>query len=226
MGLVVFIGGLTFVFWVIERMLQTSSDHASWGRRLAGTSIASLMVLIGSSGNYGFFNLLTLAMTLICFNDQHFAWIKISRLRSLLPNRVVPKHKIYLITVSIFAMSLIPMNAIRLVELLGSHRLKTTGSTKSNRPTPIQEAMALAKSISNQYAENLGALALVNPYGLFARMTTERYELTVEGSLDGKNWLPYKFKYKPNGMHDLNHAGLHMPRLDWQMHLPIKTRHM
>ena len=38
---------------------------------------------------------------------------------------------------------------------------------------------------------------MVNSYGLFAVMTTERREIIVEGSNDGVNWLPYEFKYKP-----------------------------
>ena len=57
-----------------------------------------------------------------------------------------------------------------------------------------------------------------NRYGLFAVMTTARPEIIIEGSYDGKNWLPYEFKYKPG---DLNQRPRfvepHQPRLDWQM---------
>jgi len=59
---------------------------------------------------------------------------------------------------------------------------------------------------------------IVNSYGLFAVMTTSRPEIVVEGSSDGKTWLPYEFKYKPG---DLKRPPLwaqpHQPRLDWQM---------
>jgi hypothetical protein len=59
---------------------------------------------------------------------------------------------------------------------------------------------------------------LVNPYGLFAIMTTSRDEIVVEGSNDGDNWRAYEFRYKPG---DLNRAppivAPHQPRLDWQM---------
>jgi hypothetical protein len=55
-------------------------------------------------------------------------------------------------------------------------------------------------------------------YGLFARMTTERLEVTLEGSNDGRQWAPYHFKYKPG---ELTRAppfvAPHQPRLDWQM---------
>jgi hypothetical protein len=58
----------------------------------------------------------------------------------------------------------------------------------------------------------------INHYGLFAVMTTERLEIIVEGSEDGRDWRPYQFKYKPG---DLNQrprfVAPHQPRLDWQM---------
>jgi hypothetical protein len=59
---------------------------------------------------------------------------------------------------------------------------------------------------------------VVNSYGLFAVMTTDRDEIVVEGSNDGQNWRAYEFRYKPG---DLNRAPPivepHQPRLDWQM---------
>ncbi len=59
---------------------------------------------------------------------------------------------------------------------------------------------------------------IVNSYGLFAVMTTERTEIIVEGSADGVEWKPYEFPYKPG---DLLRAPPvvepHQPRLDWQM---------
>jgi len=61
-------------------------------------------------------------------------------------------------------------------------------------------------------------LMIVNPYGLFAVMTTTRPEIVIQGSNDGEYWLDYEFHYKPG---DVNRAPLqvapHQPRLDWQM---------
>ena len=60
--------------------------------------------------------------------------------------------------------------------------------------------------------------AAVNGYGLFARMTKTRYELQFEGSIDGQVWRPYSFRYKPNSPGEMpSFAGVHMPRLDWQL---------
>src|SRR5438128_810095 len=58
----------------------------------------------------------------------------------------------------------------------------------------------------------------VNSYGLFRVMTTERPEIVVEGSDDGRTWLAYEFRYKP-GDPSRRPAFVepHQPRLDWQM---------
>lgn len=56
------------------------------------------------------------------------------------------------------------------------------------------------------------------PYGLFAVMTTERYEIIIEGSQDGNEWLAYEFPYKPgNPARWPPIVAPHQPRLDWQL---------
>ena len=54
----------------------------------------------------------------------------------------------------------------------------------------IPESLFLLQKMINPYY-------IINSYGLFAVMTTERLELIIEGSDDGIQWLPYEFKYKP-----------------------------
>ncbi len=64
----------------------------------------------------------------------------------------------------------------------------------------------------------LEPLLLVNSYGLFSVMTTHRYEIIVEGSDDGHEWLAYEFKWKPGNVTvPPRQAAPHQPRLDWQM---------
>jgi hypothetical protein len=59
---------------------------------------------------------------------------------------------------------------------------------------------------------------IVNGYGLFARMTTERPEIIVEGSNDGASWAAYEFKWKPGDpLRRPAFVQPHMPRLDWRM---------
>ena len=59
---------------------------------------------------------------------------------------------------------------------------------------------------------------IVNHYGLFANMTTERPEIVIEGSDDGQQWREYEFRYKPGALTRRPPWNIpHQPRLDWQM---------
>jgi hypothetical protein len=61
-------------------------------------------------------------------------------------------------------------------------------------------------------------LRIVNGYGLFRVMTKSRPEIIVEGSVDGVEWLPYEFRWKPGALDKAPQwAAPHQPRLDWQM---------
>lgn len=58
---------------------------------------------------------------------------------------------------------------------------------------------------------------LANRYGLFAVMTTKRYEIVVEGSDDGVIWKEYLFRYKPSELNRYpKRVSPYHPRLDWQ----------
>ena len=57
-----------------------------------------------------------------------------------------------------------------------------------------------------------------NPYGLFAVMTKHRPEIIMEGSNDGQNWMEYGFRYKPSLLTKSSPVvAPHQPRLDWQL---------
>jgi hypothetical protein len=59
---------------------------------------------------------------------------------------------------------------------------------------------------------------IANRYGLFGIMTRGRYEIEFQGSDDGKNWIAYPFRYKPQ---DPGKApGIYapyQPRFDWNL---------
>ncbi len=59
---------------------------------------------------------------------------------------------------------------------------------------------------------------IANRYGLFGIMTRGRYEIEFQGSDDGKSWVPYAFRYKPQ---DPNKPpGIYapyQPRFDWNL---------
>jgi predicted DCC family thiol-disulfide oxidoreductase YuxK len=169
--------------------------------RLAGaTVIAGFEVLIGFTGNYAFFNLLTIMLCVLPVDDSFW--------RRCLPKRMVQK-----ITAERPAGVLAPAGRVARVALAAviliisvSEMVITFGH--------VDALPGLARRIVDWQSP----YCLANSYGLFAVMTTSRIEIVVEGSSDGQSWLPYEFKYKPG---DTRRAPPwvepHQPRLDWQM---------
>ena len=59
---------------------------------------------------------------------------------------------------------------------------------------------------------------VVNNYGLFAVMTRARFELELQGTRDGRTWLAYPFRYKPQDPRDPpRFFAPYQPRLDWNL---------
>ena len=55
-------------------------------------------------------------------------------------------------------------------------------------------------------------------YGLFASMTTARYEIEFQGSRDGVNWIAYPFRYKPQNSREAPRVyAPYQPRFDWNL---------
>ncbi len=66
--------------------------------------------------------------------------------------------------------------------------------------------------------EALEPFRIANQYGLFAVMTRDRYEIEFQGSSDGKNWIPYPFRYKPqNPSARPRIYAPYQPRFDWNL---------
>jgi lipase maturation factor 1 len=64
----------------------------------------------------------------------------------------------------------------------------------------------------------LDPFRIANRYGLFASMTHERYEIEFQGTRDGKTWIPYPFRYKPQDPKTA--PGIYapyQPRFDWNL---------
>src|SRR5579864_5233638 len=59
---------------------------------------------------------------------------------------------------------------------------------------------------------------IANRYGLFGIMTRGRYEIEFQGSDDGKNWVLYSFRYKPQDVNKpLGVYAPYQPRFDWNL---------
>jgi len=64
----------------------------------------------------------------------------------------------------------------------------------------------------------LGPTRIVNNYGLFAVMTRARYEIEFQGTLDGKTWIAYPFRYKPQDpLQAPRIYAPYQPRFDWNL---------
>jgi hypothetical protein len=162
-------------------------------RRSAFVMLAGLQALIAASGNYGFFNLLTVVDTLWLLDDRTLERALHVRHRA---SRRAPWWR-RLGT----ALAAAPLLVLQVADLWGRVRPRSTMPRDVER---LQHALAPVRAVSS--------------YGLFAVMTTDRPEIVIEGSRDGKDWREYHFRYKPGDVARApRFVAPHQPRLDWQM---------
>ena len=159
-----------------------------------------LQIAIAITGNYCFFNLLTIALCLLLIDD---VTVGTDRDSVGIPTFGAPSGRALAIRVCGYASV-----AVVVVTLPINAWLIFSACKPRARPPH-----ALAT-----FYEQLEAFRIVNGYGLFRVMTKDRCEIVLEGSADGLEWLPYEFKWKPG---DVKRApgwcAPHQPRLDWQM---------
>jgi lipase maturation factor 1 len=161
-------------------------------RLIAAGLIIFLQIAIAVTGNYCFFNLLTIALCLLLIDDAAIG----RKYEAVIDRRYSYKLSIYgAIAVIILT---VPINAWLIF---------TAFRPNSSWPRPLAAVYGRVE-----------AFRIVNGYGLFRVMTKDRGEIVIEGSADGIDWLPYEFKWKPG---DVKRApgwcAPHQPRLDWQM---------
>lgn len=158
--------------------------------RLTGAwTLIGLQVLILLTGNFAFFNWLSIALCILLFDDQALA--------RFVPRRPAlrPISKPLRVAVAVFAGFLFLLASTRILEMFG------------RAPEPLTAAVKIVSPFQ-----------IVNSYGLFAMMTTTRPEIIVEGSNDGDNWSAYEFRYKPGDLNRAPRwIAPFQPRLDWQM---------
>jgi hypothetical protein len=138
-------------------------------RHLAFVLLGALQLGIAATGNYGFFNLLTLVDSL---------WL------------------------------------LETVE----HKSEDTSWSLAPLELPLALVGARLWSPESRLPPSLWRVRALNPYGLFAWMTTTRPEVVIEGLGRDGTWREYCFVYKPGDpRRPPRRSAPHMPRLDWQM---------
>lgn len=158
-------------------------------RLVAAGGFTVLMVLIAATGNYTFFNLLTVVLCVSLLDDSLLR-------RGAVPSDARPDGAARWI-----------VRPVAVIWVLFSTLLVGNAASRQwSWPQPLRVAYSW-----------LTPFRSLNGYGLFAVMTTVRYELELEGSADGILWHPYVFRYKPGD--PARRPGFiapHQPRLDWQ----------
>jgi hypothetical protein len=67
-------------------------------------------------------------------------------------------------------------------------------------------------------ARLLDPFRIANQYGLFAVMTRARYEIEFQGSRDGRTWIAYPFRYKPQDPAEAPGVyAPYQPRFEWNL---------
>ena len=145
--------------------------------------------LILATGNYCFFNLLAMALSVLLLDDRFFGRPKAEcRARREWPKLVTIPLAVFILLLSV-----------------------AQASYRYRLPHFFEKSL-------DAFTMKTAPFSFVNSYGLFAVMTTTRPEIIVEGSDDGEHWSAYEFRYKPGDLSRAPmFVEPHQPRLDWQM---------
>jgi hypothetical protein len=169
-------------------------------RLVAFFPLVFLQLLIAWTGNYNFFNVLSMALCLLLLDDGHLervlAW-KTQRGGAPCAARR-PTPRLHRWVCHVFA---------AIAFLVGGLWLAATFVGFRGLPETGQAILRHSSRFSS-----------INTYGLFRSMTTSRPEIVIEGSDDGRTWREYEFRWKPGDVSRRpSRVAPHQPRLDWQM---------
>jgi lipase maturation factor 1 len=163
-------------------------------RTVAFVTLVFLQIMIAATGNFGFFNLLTVALCVMLLDDL---WFENEKTQDAAVLRPWLRTALTVPTAPLAALILVVSSVQFFAQLFRPDQL----------PRPFPSMISAAAPFRS-----------INNYGLFASMTKSRPEIIIEGSRDGREWRAYEFKHKPgNVRHAPGMMAPHMPRLDWQM---------
>ena len=191
-----------FMMFIIQGILPFFQFTTPFLKKVAFFGITTFMILILLTGNYGFFNLTTIILCFPLIDDpfieKFYLFFKRknkNQIKNYDKSDPFKKNRFTSqVVLFIFAGFLIFKSSFDFFDCVG---------------LPIQKPNWFFK-IDN--------FRIINSYGLFRVVTTERPEILIEGSKDGKKWEKFYFKYKTSSEKEIsNFLFPHMPRLDWQM---------
>ena len=165
-------------------------------RIFAATVTISMQLLIIATSNHNWINILTIVLCLFLLDDRI--------IKKLLPGFLLPdgtgeKNNNRKITYALPLIAVLIISSSVLVFLKMASNIKTPGI--------ITQSTALIRT-----------WGIGHDFHVFPTMQTERHELQIEGSYDGRNWKAYQFKYKPGPIAQRPQFIVpHQPRLDWMI---------
>ena len=162
------------------------------------------------TGNYAFLNYIVLSLAILLLDDRTLAsWIP-ARYREKL---ALPE-----------ADANVPTNKPESSTKRAFHALKLTISTLLLTLIAYDTTFELLNIVMPGLPLPSAPVAILEPfrianqYGLFAVMTTGRYEIEFQGSNDGQNWTAYPFQYKPQALNERPRIyAPYQPRFDWNL---------
>ncbi|MGH9510708.1 MAG: lipase maturation factor family protein [Terriglobales bacterium] len=169
------------------------------------------------TANYCFLNYLVLALGFLLLDDRFFAWWLPAKWKARIslrfPESAASHTEAAAEENSDSNREMSPLNALRLslttVVLSWIFYATTAPLIWMFMPQfPLPTAPVTA----------LDPFRIANRYGLFAVMTRARYEIEFQGSEDGKNWVAYPFRFKPQDIY--KPPGIYapyQPRFDWNL---------
>ncbi|MBP6785520.1 MAG: lipase maturation factor family protein, partial [Verrucomicrobiales bacterium] len=194
--------------YLIELVLPFAIIFGRWGRLAAGAGFTLLMSLILITGNYTYFNWLTIVLCLPLIHDRVWpmwlrTWLQFEPLGLTSPPALKPLV-IKLALVGPFILALALLNGYIILSDLNSAPGRASASSASS------------SWIRKMYT-GLVPFHFASGYGLFRTMTTERPEILIEGSDDGTQWIAYDFVWKVDEISDRpKFVAPHQPRVAWQ----------
>ncbi len=181
----------------IELLLPFFIFGNHYCKRIAAVIFILLQIAIHVTGNFAFFNMLTILLCLLLLDDEILSRY-VAPVRSLIRELPPKEGRLQTVLRNYDSFIFLFFSVIPLFSTL--HLGKTV-------PEAFRDASAWASPLRS-----------FNSYGLFAVMTTKRFELEIEGSMDGRQWLAYQLPYKVAELEDAPPlVAPHQPRLDWQM---------
>ena len=165
------------------------------------------------TANYAFLNYLVLSLGFLLLDDRFFAWIIPCRIRGPLEgnaklfgrSEVQPKTWLTLWR-----------NRLRLIRMIVAGAC--LGLVFYASASGLVQMLAPRVPIPDRPARLLDPFRVADRYGLFASMTHDRFEIEFQGSRDGKAWIPYPFRYKPQDPAKAPSIyAPYQPRFEWNL---------